>query len=184
MKIIIKWVHLLIFIMSLSLLVAPMVSSLYAQDESEEDTEYITVDEDELEPEDDEDIDEIEEIEEIEVDMEEPEPEVTAEPTPQPQPTATPVQSLTMRELYRQGIEYYQQKKYDLALEYLTKSCRVSGGVDWLYGEAHAMRGVIHQFYSKAPGRHQKAYAAYRHALEFDKRNKTARKHVYQVEGK
>ena len=46
------------------------------------------------------------------------------------------------------------------------------------------MRGVIYQFYSKDADRYQKAYAAYRNALEFDKLNKTARKHVYEVEGK
>ncbi len=173
-----KSAHVLVFMIAVVLVAFPLSPSLCAQDD-DEDVEIITMDEDEFLPDDEEedDIDEIEDIEEVELEMDDVE-------EPEPTIAATAVPSMSMREAYRQGIVCYKQKKYDLALEYLTKSCTLPGGVDWLYGEAHAMRGIIYQYFSKDPEKNKKAYAAYRNALEFDKKNKTARKHVYQVEGK
>ena len=84
-----------------------------------------------------------------------------------------------MRSVYDQGIALYKQKKYRQALDKLTAACKVQGAPAWLYGEAHAMRGVIYHYFLKD---RSKARESYRYSLEWDPKNKAANRHLHQVQ--
>lgn len=163
-------------------------SPLLAQDEFEDDDEDMIViveDDEEMEDEIEEPTDEVDDVIEIEVEVEveeEPEPEPTATLVPSPTPKPTEVPNQSMRDIYEKGIQLYKLKKYEEALEVLTRACTVQGAPAWLYGEAHAMRGVILHFYTKTSDHRAQALVAYRYSLDWDPKNKAANKHINQVD--
>ena len=149
-------------------------------------------------------VDEVEDVVELEVDVEatpeataaateaateapteEPSPAVTAEASPEATEAATaePVSEERMKDVYEKGIDLYQRKRYAEALEELDRACGFKKGSAqaWLFAEAHAMRGVIYQFYIKSSGHKEKAREAYSTALEWDPQNKAAKRHIREV---
>lgn len=112
--------------------------------------------------------------------------ETPSESAQQAKPTPTPqvVQgSIRMRSVYEAGIKAYQSKDYAKAVRFLEKAVQMEDPHTpfWYYAEAHAMLGVIYQFYYKVPQHRRKAYEHYRQALEIDPATKTARKYIHRV---
>lgn len=118
---------------------------------------------------------------EAEVEVEEVE---AAAEEPTPTPAVEVVRgSVRMQTVYEAGIRAYQQKDYAKAVRYLEQAAQMEDPHTkfWYYAEAHAMLGVLYQFYYKVPDHRRKAYEHYRKALEIDPKTKTARKYIHRV---
>jgi len=85
-----------------------------------------------------------------------------------------------MRPLYEAGIKAYRQKNYWRAITLLSKASETKDKTTpkYYYAEAHAMMGVIFQFYLKNPG---KACRHYQLALKIDPKTRTALKYRGKV---
>lgn len=111
--------------------------------------------------------------------------QVTVEMEPEPE-EAKPLVShgtLKMRNWYDAGIKAYKLKEYDKAIQYLEKAVTIQDPYtkDYYYAEAHAMLGVIYQFYVI---RTAKACEHYKEALRIDPKTRTALKYRWKVCGK
>ena len=131
--------------------------------------------------------------------------EVKTNPTSAPEiseaPTATPVSekkeaaeeeaatpttelihgTLKMKDVYAAGIKNYQDQDYDAAIRYLKKSLEMKDDYSqkFYYAEAAAMLGVIYQFHVI---HYDKALHYYKLALKYEKGNRTAKKHLKEVQ--
>jgi tetratricopeptide (TPR) repeat protein len=85
-----------------------------------------------------------------------------------------------MRPLYEAGIKAYRQKNYWRAITLLSKASETKDKATpkYYYAEAHAMMGVIFQFYLKNP---TKACRQYQLALKIDPKTRTALKYRGKV---
>jgi tetratricopeptide (TPR) repeat protein len=137
--------------------------------------------------------------------VETPTPVPPKEVVPVQQPTDTPVPEVTpaeekeevdveepttdseivsgrvrMKNAYEAGIKYYQEKDYDQAIRYFKRAVSMKDKYTpkYYYAEAYAMMGVIYQFRII---RYQTAYNYYKQALNYEPRNKTAKKHIKEV---
>jgi tetratricopeptide (TPR) repeat protein len=100
----------------------------------------------------------------------------------EPTPTLVVVHGVEkMKDVYEAGIKAYQQQDYDLAIRYLKHSLTMSPRYTpkYFYAEANAMLGVIYQFHIVKYSLAKHYYLA---ALRYEKNNKTARKHLREVE--
>jgi len=101
------------------------------------------------------------------------------------EPTPTPYNiqgKLKVKDVYEAGIKAYKEKDYDQAIRYLNRAIHLPRDAytpKYIIAEAYAMLGVIYQYRVISYG---KAYHCYKSALWLDPENKTAKKHIRQVD--
>jgi len=99
-------------------------------------------------------------------------------------PTATTVGGITlsMKDIYLEGIAAYKNRNYEKAADLLKKALTISPAENIYLSEANAMLGVIYQYYLKTSGHLDLARYYYQAALQIDPTNTTAQKHLPQLE--
>ncbi len=87
---------------------------------------------------------------------------------------------LKMKDVYEAGIKAYKEQDYDKAIRYLKKSLEMDDpySAKFYFAEANAMLGVIYQFHII---HYSWAYRYYQAALKYEKKNRTARRHIKEV---
>lgn len=106
--------------------------------------------------------------------------EVTEEE--EPTPTVAVIHgTVKMKDFYNAGIKNYQDQDYDAAIRYLKKALEMDDPYSqkFYYAEAAAMLGVIYQF---RVIHNDKALHYYKLALHYEKNNRTAKKHIKEVQ--
>lgn len=90
---------------------------------------------------------------------------------------------LKMKDIYEAGIKSYKEKDYDQAIRYLKQAVDKKDKYTpkFYYAEAHAMLGVIYQFRII---RLKDARYHYQQALKYEPGNRTAKKHLREVNRK
>lgn len=90
---------------------------------------------------------------------------------------------LKMKDIYEAGIKSYKEKDYDQAIRYLKQAVDKKDKYTpkFYYAEAHAMLGVIYQFHII---RLKDARYHYQLALKYEPANRTAKKHLREVNRK
>ncbi len=88
---------------------------------------------------------------------------------------------LTMLDLYHAGIESYQAKEYDQAIEYLKEALTIQDKTIpyFYYAEANAMLGVIYKF-NKPDAKLARSYCE--NALRIDPTTRTAQKLIHEID--
>ncbi|HVZ81852.1 MAG TPA: hypothetical protein VHE12_13780 [bacterium] len=129
-----------------------------------------------------------------------PVPEMKAEPTPTAEVTVEPEAgqdkkseeepaettqivhgTLKMKDVYAAGIKNYQEQDYDSAIRELKRALEMNDPYTqkFYYAEAAAMLGVIYQF---RVIHYDKALHYYKLALHYEKKNRTALRHLKEVQ--
>lgn len=100
----------------------------------------------------------------------------------EPTPTVAVIHgTVKMKDYYNAGIKNYQDQDYEAAIRYLKKALEMDDPYSqkFYYAEAAAMLGVIYQFRII---HNDKALHYYKLALKYEKGNRTAKKHLKEVQ--